>query len=67
MMPGASVVGPGVQSRLVTDQKKAAILTELALVLAAFFWGANYAATKYAAEFMPPLLVVAFRFTVVAS
>ena len=64
MMPGASVVGPGVQSRLVTDQKKAAILTELALVLAAFFWGANYAATKYAAEFMPPLLVVAFRFTV---
>jgi len=33
-------------------------------MLAAVFWGANYAATKYAAEFMPPLLVVAFRFTV---
>jgi drug/metabolite transporter (DMT)-like permease len=33
-------------------------------MLAAIFWGANYAATKYAAEFMPPLLVVAFRFTV---
>ena len=32
-------------------------------MLAAVFWGANYAATKYAAEFMPPLLIVAFRFT----
>ena len=32
-------------------------------MLAAFFWGANYAATKYAAEFMPPLLIVAIRFT----
>jgi drug/metabolite transporter (DMT)-like permease len=63
-MPGASVVGPGVQSRLVTDQKKTAILTEVALMLAAVFWGANYAATKYAAEFMPPLLVVALRFSV---
>ena len=47
-----------------TDSKKAAILTELSLGLAACFWGANYAATKYAAEFMPPLLIVAFRFTV---
>ena len=33
-------------------------------MLAAVFWGANYAATKYAAEFMPPLLIVALRFTV---
>lgn len=32
-------------------------------MLAAVFWGANYAATKYAAEFMPPLLIVALRFT----
>ena len=32
-------------------------------MLAAVFWGANYAATKYAAEFIPPLLIVAFRFT----
>ena len=31
-------------------------------MLAAVFWGANYAATKYAAEFIPPLLVVALRF-----
>jgi drug/metabolite transporter (DMT)-like permease len=47
-----------------TDHKQAATLAELALVLAAVFWGANYAATKYAAEFIPPLLIVAFRFTV---
>jgi drug/metabolite transporter (DMT)-like permease len=33
-------------------------------MLAALFWGTNYAATKYAAEFMPPLLIVGFRFTV---
>ena len=47
-----------------TDQKKAVVLAEISLMLAAVFWGANYAATKYAAEFMPPLLVVAFRFIV---
>lgn len=40
------------------------MLTELSLMLAAVFWGTNYAATKYAAEFMPPLLIVAIRFTV---
>jgi drug/metabolite transporter (DMT)-like permease len=45
------------------DQKKLAIFTEISLGLAAVFWGANYAATKYAAEFMPPLLIVALRFT----
>ena len=33
-------------------------------MLAAVFWGTNYAATKYAAEFMPPLLIVGIRFTV---
>jgi drug/metabolite transporter (DMT)-like permease len=44
--------------------KKAIILTELSLMLAAVFWGTNYAATKYAAEFMPPLLIVGIRFTV---
>jgi drug/metabolite transporter (DMT)-like permease len=47
-----------------TDHKKAAVLSEVALMLAAVSWGANYAATKYAAEFMPPLLVVAVRFAV---
>ncbi len=56
--------GPGVQSCPVTDRKKAAVLTELSLMMAAVFWGTNYAATKYAAEFMPPLLIVALRFTV---
>jgi drug/metabolite transporter (DMT)-like permease len=44
--------------------KKAIILTELSLMLAAVFWGTNYAATKYAAEFIPPLLIVGIRFTV---
>lgn len=31
--------------------------------MAAIFWGANYAATKYAAAEIPPLLIVALRFT----
>jgi drug/metabolite transporter (DMT)-like permease len=44
--------------------KKAVVLTELSLMLAAVFWGTNYAAMKYAAEFMPPLLIVGIRFTV---
>jgi drug/metabolite transporter (DMT)-like permease len=49
----------------VADEKgKAAVLTELSLILAAVFWGTNYAATKYAAEFLPQLPIVAFRFTV---
>jgi drug/metabolite transporter (DMT)-like permease len=33
-------------------------------MLAAVVWGTNYAATKYAAEFIPPLLIVGIRFTV---
>jgi drug/metabolite transporter (DMT)-like permease len=41
-----------------------AVLTEVSLILAAVFWGTNYAATKYAAGFVPPLSVVAIRFTV---
>ncbi len=49
---------------MVDGEKKTAVLAEMSLMLAAVFWGANYAATKYAAEFMPPLLVVAFRFAV---
>ena len=36
--------------------------TEFSLVLAAVFWGANYAATKYTAGFLPPTLLVALRF-----
>jgi drug/metabolite transporter (DMT)-like permease len=46
------------------DKGKAALLTEISLILAAVFWGLNFAATKYAAEFIPPLLLVAIRFTV---
>ena len=46
--------GTGVESGAVADQKgKAAVLTELSLILAAVFWGTNYAATKYAAEYLP--------------
>jgi len=53
-----------VESELVSDGKnKAVILTEVALILAAVFWGLNFAATKYAAESIPPLVIVAFRFT----
>jgi drug/metabolite transporter (DMT)-like permease len=53
-----------VESGLVSDAKnKAAILTEVSLILAAVFWGLNFAATKYAAESIPPLVIVAFRFT----
>ncbi len=48
-----------------TDGKsKAKIITEISLILAAVFWGTNYAATKYAAGFVPPLLIVGIRFTV---
>jgi drug/metabolite transporter (DMT)-like permease len=46
------------------DKGKAAVLTELSLIMAAVFWGTNYAATKYAAEHLPQLPIVAFRFTV---
>jgi drug/metabolite transporter (DMT)-like permease len=46
-----------------TDLKnKATVLTEVSLILAAVFWGLNYVATKYAANFFPQLLIVAFRF-----
>ena len=38
--------------------------TEVSLVLAATFWGLNFAATKYAAAAISPLMLVAMRFTV---
>ncbi len=34
------------------------------MILAAVFWGTNFAATKFAALSIPPLLLVAFRFCV---
>jgi drug/metabolite transporter (DMT)-like permease len=43
---------------------RSSAFTEASLVLAAVFWGTNYAATKYAAEFVPPLPIVGIRFTV---
>ncbi len=44
------------------EKNKAAALTEIFLILAAVSWGLNFVATKYAAEFISPLLLVAFRF-----
>jgi len=41
---------------------RAAMLTEAALIFAAIFWGLNFAATKYVADFVPQLFIVAFRF-----
>ena len=38
--------------------------TEVSLVLTATFWGLNFAATKYAAATISPLMLVALRFTV---
>jgi drug/metabolite transporter (DMT)-like permease len=43
---------------------RAAVATEVSLVFAAIFWGLNFAATKYAAAEIPPLALVALRFTV---
>jgi drug/metabolite transporter (DMT)-like permease len=55
--------GPGVESSAVThEQTRATVLTEVSLILAAVFWGLNFVVTKYAADFLPPLLVVALRF-----
>jgi len=43
-------------------KNRAAALTEVSLILAAIFWGLNYATTKYAAGFLPPMAIVALRF-----
>ena len=52
-----------VQSNAMADGKdRAAILTEFSVILAAVFWGTNFAATKFAALSISPLLLVAFRF-----
>ena len=45
-------------------EDRAAATTEASLVLAATFWGLNFAATKYAAASISPMLLVALRFTV---
>lgn len=43
---------------------KRAAFTEVSLILAAVFWGLNFAATKHAAEVVPPLVFMAIRFAV---
>jgi drug/metabolite transporter (DMT)-like permease len=45
-------------------ENRTAVATEVSLVFAAIFWGLNFAATKYAAATIPPLALVALRFTV---
>lgn len=45
-------------------ERSSAVLTETSLILAAIFWGTNYAATKYAAFSVPPISIVAIRFAV---
>jgi drug/metabolite transporter (DMT)-like permease len=52
-----------VESSAVIDGKEKAALTEVSLILAAVFWGVNFAATKYAADSIPPLMIMALRFT----
>lgn len=55
--------GAGVESGSVADDKsKRAALTEISLALAAVFWGANFAVTKYVAASVPPLLLISIRF-----
>jgi drug/metabolite transporter (DMT)-like permease len=49
---------------LAVGKDRAALLTETSLILAAIFWGTNYAATKFAALSIPPISVVAIRFLV---
>ena len=46
------------------DKPRTVVLTEVSLILAAVFWGVNYAATKFAAQSIPPVSVVAVRFVV---
>jgi drug/metabolite transporter (DMT)-like permease len=46
------------------DKSRAIVLTEVSLILAAVFWGTNYAATKFAALTIPPISIVAVRFVV---
>src|SRR5688500_7917326 len=59
------IISPTVQYAPVFDLKdRAAVATEVSLVLSATFWGLNFAATKYAAASISPLLLVALRFTV---
>lgn len=58
-------LSPRLESLSMTGEKdRAAVLTELSLVMAAVFWGSNYAVTKYAAGHLPQLVIVAFRFAV---
>ena len=41
---------------------RTAVLAEVSLILAAVSWGLNFAATKYAAGLVPPLVFMALRF-----
>ncbi len=45
-------------------RERGTVATEVALVFAAVFWGLNFAATKYAVDAIPPMMLVALRFSV---
>lgn len=47
---------------MIDEGKRTAALTEVSLILAAVFWGTNYAATKFAAASVPQLAIVGLRF-----
>ena len=43
-------------------ENKSLVLTEVSLIFAAVFWGMNFAATKFIAASVPPLLLISLRF-----
>ena len=45
-----------------TEKNKSLVLTEISLVFAAVFWGMNFAATKFVAASVPPLVLISLRF-----
>jgi drug/metabolite transporter (DMT)-like permease len=44
------------------DKNRTTVIAEVSLISATLFWGLNFAATKYAAEVIPPLVFMALRF-----
>jgi drug/metabolite transporter (DMT)-like permease len=44
------------------SKNRTTVVAEVSLILAAVFWGLNFAATKYAVEVIPPLVFMALRF-----
>ena len=47
---------------MIDGKNRTPAIAEISLILAAVFWGLNFAATKFAAEVIPPLVFMALRF-----